>query len=235
MTEETRKPNCPPKGDCPPRFSRTRNYTKSSIKPSDILDLLNKPKNLSNSTPLIDAVKDNDIVLIKLLINKENKDIEEVDDSNKTPLTYAILNNNLEIVKLLIELGAVVDKSNQDGPIALNYALMRLKSNSQKDNKNMYEIIKLLLDNGAVATDKQLDYVKENKSLIKLLRTHRKLVPLKHTLKHPSNQRIDNPDDMIGFFKLGSLKHRVKHRAAKKGGKRTRHRKHRRTRNTKRR
>ena len=97
----------------------------------------------------------------------------------------------------------------------------------------MYEIIKLLLDKGAVATDKQLDYVKENEEIRKLLRTH--LRPLKHILKHPSNQRIHNPDDPIGFLKLGSLKHRVKHRAAKKGGKRTRHRKHRRTRNTKRR
>jgi hypothetical protein len=223
---------------------------------------LNKPKNLSNSTPLIDAIKDNDIVLVKLLIYKEYADIEEVDDSNKTPLTYAILTNNLEIVKLLIKRGAVVDKSNHEGPIALNYALMRLKSNSQKDNKNMYEIIKLLLDNGAVATDKQLDYVKENKKILKLLRTPRKLGPLKHTRKYTSNKRIHEPhppsvtpknsdiaddianelaNDMAGLrrrnYALSAYYNslRKERPAAKKGGKRTRHRKHRRTRNTKRR
>ena len=203
------------------------------------------------------------------MINKiieEGADIEEVDASNKTPLMHAILNNNLEIVQILIKHAAyadkskVVDKSNQNGPIALNYALKWLKENSEKDHTDMYKIIKLLLGNGAVATDKQLDFVKDNeeirklferqreshrrwqeaydslqemieeerqKELTKLLRTHRKLGPLKHTRKHPSNQHIHNP-----HYRIGSLMHRIKHHveqshAAKKGGKRTRNTKRR--------
>jgi ankyrin repeat protein len=86
------------------------------------------------STPIISATKNNNIEMLRLLIDNKCKMINSDDGNFKTSLHYAIQNNNLEIIKYLIKNGIDVNKY---APICFATKL------------NNLDAIKILISSGA--------------------------------------------------------------------------------------
>jgi hypothetical protein len=92
-------------------------------------------KDINDKTPLINAIINNNIDIINLLIKKR----ASVDYLN--PLYYAVISNNIDIVQLLIKAGASVNQLNGNQENILYQVL-----NNNNNNINI-DIIKLLIDN----------------------------------------------------------------------------------------
>jgi ankyrin repeat protein len=89
-----------------------------------------------NSYPLIEAVCENNVEIVDILIGCENINVNVCNDLLETPLFYACLNGNYKIAKLLIEKRANVNHVNVSGESILSIT-------------NDLNIVKLLLDSGA--------------------------------------------------------------------------------------
>ncbi len=92
----------------------------------------------SRYTPLQIAVKNNNIEMVKLLL-ENHADVNLKDINGCTPLHWAVECNNIEIVKLFIENGAGINA--QDETLATTLYLSIYTKN--------IEMVKLLLENGA--------------------------------------------------------------------------------------
>lgn len=73
------------------------------------------------TTPLLTAIKNHDIGLVKALLD-HNADVNYVGDGKETPLIAAVKIENKLIVKLLLENGARLNESDSFGMTALQYA-----------------------------------------------------------------------------------------------------------------
>jgi len=92
-------------------------------------------------TPLMIAIKNNNINCIKHLINYTNCDLEIKNKDEQTALYYAYINGNSEIFKLLIEKGANIDH------IYRGRTLLQILIDRQKISEKLLEQINILLDN----------------------------------------------------------------------------------------
>jgi ankyrin repeat protein len=139
---------------------------------------------------IVQAVKENNIKLIKSLI-KKGTDVNVADYEGNTALIEASYRNNLKIVKYLVENGADVNKVNKNERTSLIYAI-------ENNNKNMVnylvehnadvndqdippllvaievgdlELVKILVQNGADIDEEILLLANEmgNKTIIKYL------------------------------------------------------------------
>lgn len=77
-------------------------------------------KNTSLTTSLSEAVKEENIELVRVLLTK-NTNVNETDSNGNTPLHQATFNENYEIVKILLKAGAEVNQKNKDGHTALHF------------------------------------------------------------------------------------------------------------------
>jgi ankyrin repeat protein len=91
---------------------------------------------------LIDAVRDGDIVSIKLLIEQGGTDVNRENWNGRTALFYAIDDKRVDICKFLLDHGAAVNKK-YCGTTPLMLAIF----------KDSIDIIKLLLLSGANLND----------------------------------------------------------------------------------
>ena len=60
--------------------------------------------------------------LVNLLLNKDNNLKNNTNNRNMTPLMYSCLENQIDVVKLLIKNGVNINKCDNDGLNALDYA-----------------------------------------------------------------------------------------------------------------
>jgi ankyrin repeat protein len=58
---------------------------------------------LENTDIMAQAINNNDIEVVGIILNTENFDIDDFDINHQTPLEIAIFSNNVDIVKLLLE------------------------------------------------------------------------------------------------------------------------------------
>ncbi len=79
-----------------------------------------------NAQEIFDAIKANDLVKTKELINEDASFVNLKDENWNTPLHWATLNRNNEIVKLLLKNGAITTQINKRGDTPVNYAIGRL-------------------------------------------------------------------------------------------------------------
>jgi Ankyrin repeats (3 copies) len=109
-----------------------------------------------------------DIQQLKNLIT-QGANVNKVDKNGYTPLFIAVENGNLEAVKALIDAGADVKAKTRNGTSMLTNAILM-----DEDLGNQYDIIKLLMDNGAGQTlhpnDIELAESNENRNIMKLLK-----------------------------------------------------------------
>jgi len=64
---------------------------------------INNSQYFKNATPLIYAIKKNNVRAIKFLLESKKVDINKRDDNNYCPLDYAIQEKNIEIIELLYD------------------------------------------------------------------------------------------------------------------------------------
>ncbi|MDQ7815473.1 MAG: ankyrin repeat domain-containing protein [Melioribacteraceae bacterium] len=95
---------------------------------------------------IFDAVKNNDLDKVKLLIEKEPDLVNARDPNEQSPLHYAVQKSNPDIIKLLVVRRAAVDIKNKMGLTPFYYAA----SSGKKD------IINYLLAKGANKKDLEL-------------------------------------------------------------------------------
>ena len=94
----------------------------------------------SNKSPLYYAVEENNLEIVKLLVEKGAKVEGGLDCYGRNPLYRSIENGNLEMAKFLIENGANLNlQATNSGNTPLHLAI----------NRRSMEMIQLLLDNGA--------------------------------------------------------------------------------------
>ena len=94
--------------------------------------------NTTISKELINSIKNNDLELVKDLV-QQGADVNVRDNDSWTPLIRASWNDNLEIVKYLVENGADINAKNKEGNTALKWASYH----------GELEIVKLLVEHGA--------------------------------------------------------------------------------------
>ena len=100
-------------------------------------------KFISNCTcpemDLIAAVKRNNLERVRLLVEEEGADKDNVDLNGKTPLWWAAWDGYLEVTQYLVEQGATLDKANNDGwtPLLAAAVIGHL------------EVVRFLLEQGA--------------------------------------------------------------------------------------
>ncbi|UZO82582.1 ankyrin repeat domain-containing protein [Aquimarina sp. ERC-38] len=91
---------------------------------------------ITNVSPLCIAIAKGDYDMVKGMIEL-GSDVNEI--SNKmTPLMFAARYNQTEIIKLLVANGAIVNKKDNNGKTALNYA----KNSNAKDAMVLLEELK---------------------------------------------------------------------------------------------
>ncbi|WP_342257708.1 ankyrin repeat domain-containing protein [Spiroplasma endosymbiont of Nomada ruficornis] len=120
----------------------------------------------SRYTPLQIAVKNNNIEMVKLLL-ENHADIDAQDVDGCTPLHLVVECNNIEMVKLLLENHADVNLKDINGCTPLHWAV----------ECNNIEIVKLFIENGAdinaqdetLATTLYLSIYTKNIEMVKLL------------------------------------------------------------------
>ena len=105
--------------------------------------------NVVESNALIDAVRSNDLKLIKSLLKKGENINQQDEFTGYTALHQAVLDDNLEMVKLLIKKGASLDLFADDGSRPLCYAVEYANSS----------VIQTLIDAGS-----ELNYRNEQNS-----------------------------------------------------------------------
>lgn len=77
-------------------------------------------KNQDGKTPLILAIEKENKNIIKILLSKNNPNIQ--DSNGNSPLHYAVNKQNIEIIKLLLKSGADISTLNSDAQSALDLA-----------------------------------------------------------------------------------------------------------------
>ena len=113
--------------DCFHRITRTlTNDEGESLKTSTV------------NTPLIAAIRKEDLGLVKLLLEK-NADINYSGNGKATPLIAAVLSRNTKIIKLIVDSGAEINRRDEANFTALYYAKYQ----------DLEEITKYLLSKGA--------------------------------------------------------------------------------------
>ncbi|WP_412032697.1 DNA topoisomerase IV subunit A [Malacoplasma muris] len=123
-------------------------------KHQNVSDDLNDDENIisenpSSTTPIIDALLENDNDLALQLIHY-GSDVNEIDEDGQTPLMIAANSGNVKIVSKLIEHNANLDIQDTTYEYtALMYAVQN----------NEYEVVKLLIDAGADLDLRTQDYV----------------------------------------------------------------------------
>lgn len=120
-------------------------------------------KDNEGRTALMYAAYSHSSKCIELLM-KNKADINDRDKNGSTPLMYACFNSNEdnfgtlnpEVAEMLIKYGSDINSHDNYGNTALLYAVMmardtlyHVKDENNKDYKNIYDTIKLLIDNGA--------------------------------------------------------------------------------------
>lgn len=97
-----------------------------------VADINGKPK--SGYTPLMTAVKNNNMEITKMLIEK-GADVNDITiNSRESAIFFAVNNDNIEIVKLLISKGADVNMVNAYAQTPLTIAV-------EKGNKKMINLL----------------------------------------------------------------------------------------------
>lgn len=81
----------------------------------------------SKTSPLMIAVKKNQLDVITYLLRQKNIDIEKKDIYSNTPLYYAATNGNEEIFNELVKAGANINQTNSDNKTALQIAVIENK------------------------------------------------------------------------------------------------------------
>ncbi len=136
-----------------------------------ICSLLSAPAAFSQS-PLLDAIRNNDLSQVITLLNR-NADVQARDSDGDNALMYAALYSTIDCMKLLLQKGAHPDVPNDLGETAIMWCshdlektklLLEYKANLHLRTtdgntallgacvgNSQYEIIKLLLDHGADA------------------------------------------------------------------------------------
>ena len=108
----------------------------------DIMKLKIAARWISPSEAFHKAVSDNNVELMKFLIEK-GADVNNADKDGESPLHKAAVEGHTEVVKLLIDAGADVNKANEVGWTPLHKAA----------GYGHTEVVKLLIDAGAVDKD----------------------------------------------------------------------------------
>ena len=100
---------------------------------------------------LNDAIKDNDILQVKLLLADARIDVTKANNEGMTPFYSACYRGHINIVKLLLENSDQIDvnKPNKSNETPLDVAYM---------NKHN-EIVKLLLANDRIIIDSNKEYI----------------------------------------------------------------------------
>lgn len=98
----------------------------------------------NGSTPLINAVKRNNKLMVKALLGGR-ADVNVADNYGNTPLIWAIMNDNVALVQMLLAAGADVNIATKNGWSPIMYAVMRPWASTRDSVK----IVKLLLAAGA--------------------------------------------------------------------------------------
>jgi ankyrin repeat protein len=113
---------------------------------------VNQPNN-NGQTPLINAIKKNNLSLVRNLITLgAYVNMQNPDNYAFTPLFQAYISNaSIEIIKLLIDSGANVDTENEDGYTLLMYICVLVTESSNKTFVEKYDmdVFQLLVDSGA--------------------------------------------------------------------------------------
>ena len=161
--------------------------------------------------PLMQAIDTESVDMIKLLI-KHGADVNYKGE----PLIRAIKNRSLDIVKLLIDLGALynIDDHNPlvfaaefGRDVIVEYFLTWLGMNKYLEEAlkqaaiyGHYEIVKMLVENGAAITDEIISGAQKSgyDKIVKYLRKHKE--PHKTTLTKESE--ILNVYDLLQFDKI---------------------------------
>jgi ankyrin repeat protein len=145
-------------------------------------------------TPLVYAIEYAPIEVIKIILDKTNDELvnlEEELDLGRTPLMHALFyERSIEIIKLLLNKGANINYENKLGITPLMIAL---------DEENSIDIIKFLLDNGANVNDKDykgidvLTWASRNPiEIIQLLLDRGARVNMKTIIHFASNKDISS-------------------------------------------
>lgn len=113
---------------------------------------INQP-NQNGQIPLISAIKQNNLSLVRNLIRLgANVNMQIPDDYAFTPLFQAYISNaSLEIIKLLINSGADVDVENEEGFTLLMYICVLVTESSNQTYVEKYDmdVFELLVNSGA--------------------------------------------------------------------------------------
>ncbi|AVV78177.1 MULTISPECIES: ankyrin repeat domain-containing protein [Leptospira] len=117
---------------------------------NSVLELLKQNQNVNlkdslGNTPLILAVKSENLEMVRLLLEHTSIDLEIKGELQRTALMWAISWSNLEVTSLLLKKGA---KVNARGLIRMTPLIYAMNS----DDPNL-EIVKLLIDYGANVND----------------------------------------------------------------------------------
>jgi len=88
---------------------------------------------------IFEAVKDNNLELVKEIVNKDNGTITEENASGETPLYLVIVNGQQDMLELFLTSGIMINEKFESGDALLHSAV----------KAGRIKIIKFLLDNGA--------------------------------------------------------------------------------------
>lgn len=87
-------------------------------------------------TAVIIASKYGSRLVLNILLNKLRADVNISDSNNTSAVLWAAKRGNWDIVKTLINKGAIVDRSNNDDQVALQYAIRT------KNQTNVWRIVR---------------------------------------------------------------------------------------------
>lgn len=105
---------------------------ENQIQCKSVADINGKPK--SGYSPLMTAVKNNNMEITKMLLEKGANVNDITVNSRESAIFFAVHNDNIEIVKLLISKGADVNMVN-------GYAQTPLTIAVEKGNKKMINLL----------------------------------------------------------------------------------------------
>ena len=107
------------------------------------------------NTELESAIDDNDLDLVRRLLEADPRRLEETNSYGSTPLMYAVssMDRSVEMVRLLIKAGTDVNARTREGYTALHYAVDVVNGSGEA---NLPErVIRLLVEAGARLEERQ--------------------------------------------------------------------------------